>query len=60
MGSPICKKHDFVMTFGWYSRHPIFDEAQVVYEGCHYYCDKCVDEILPEYKRYTRQYKGVK
>jgi len=55
--SPRCNKHGSVMTFGTYSSHIIFKDAHAIQDGQTYYCNECIDELQPEHKRYTRQYK---
>lgn len=56
----ICEKHGSVMTFGRYSKHPLFVDAHKEIGKFTYYCNECVDEILPEYERYTRTYGHIK
>lgn len=55
--SPRCEKHGSVMTFGRYSKSVIFMNAHTKFDGNTYYCNECVNELQPEYERYTRQYK---
>jgi len=55
--SPICPEHNSVMTFGRYSSHPIYEDAHTEFKGHTYYCNECVDELVPIYQRYRAQYK---
>jgi len=50
----VCSKHGSVMTFGRYSNHPIFQDAHKEIGGRTYYCNECVDELIPEYELYMR------
>jgi len=54
---PKCEKHKSVMTFGRYSKHPIYADTHTKIGEYYYYCNECVDELLPEYKRYRKVYK---
>lgn len=57
MTHPTCEKHKSMMTLGRYSKHPIFTDAHTTHEGRTYYCNDCVNDLIPEYERYRRQYR---
>ena len=63
--SPVCKRHNSVMTFGRYSNHIHYKDAHVIRDGHSYYCNECVDELrrqalLDKVEQYRAQAKPKK